>query len=122
MSLYEGVAAAAKSFTAYVSGANKKDVSLDSSLWNPGRSFGGALVLNHLESLFSGKLFLLRTQIKGNSARMRIGFEEPITRDDVWRESILENTGNRFARDSDVVSDRENNSFSCVSLSFRITF
>ena len=120
--LSEGVADAAQSFTASAGGAAKIPVSLDSSLWNPGRSFGVALVHSHLESLLSGKLVLLRAEIMGGSARMRIGFQEPRLRNNVWRESILENTGNQFSPASDGVSARENNGFSCVSLSFRITF
>ncbi len=121
VSLSEGDAAA-QSFTASVRGAVKTGVSLESSLWNPGRSFGVALVLSHLQSLLSGKLFVFRTEITGSSARMKIGFQEPSTRDNVWYKSILENTGNRFTLASNGVSARENNGFSCVSLSFRITF
>jgi len=120
--LFKGGAAAVRSFTASVSAIHTTSVSLESSLWNSVRSFGVASVLNHLESLLSDKLFLLRTEIMGNPAQVRLGFQKPTIPGGVRRASTPENVGNRYAPDWDGAPDSDTNRFSCVSLSFRVTF
>jgi len=110
-------------FRAPITGGSLSDESIDISLWNPGRKLGDASVLNYLRTFLSDMLFQLETEITGDFALLKLGFQEPDIRDGVRCEYTLKNVEKLHTRDSDMLPEPEPKSrFSCISISVQIAF